>query len=94
MKTSFRTLCLILAAGCALATLAQFAGLFTIPGVPTAALLGGSVACAAVAFVLGDYERKPAFRVRRSVEMPPDTDVTVNRPAGPGPDWTYSTKSK
>lgn len=94
MNTSFRTLCLFLAAGCALATLAQFAGLFTIPGVPTAALLGGSVACAALALVLGDYDRKPAFRVRRSAEAPPDADVTVNRPAGPDPDWTYATKAK
>lgn len=94
MKTSFRTICLFLAVGCALATLAQFAGLFTIPGVPTAALLGGSVACAAVAFVLGDYERKPAFRVRRTDDILVDADATVNRPAGPGPDWTYTTKAK
>ena len=94
MKTSFRTICLILAAGFALATLAQFAGLFTIPGVPTAVLLGGAVACAALAFVLGDYERKPAFRVRRTDDVPADADTTVNRPAGPGPDWTYTTKAK
>ena len=87
---------MIAALGFALATLVQFTGLVNIPGIPPAGLVGGLVVACILVLVLGDYSRKPAFRVRRtstSVDSP-DAGSTVNRPAGQGPDWTYTTRSK
>ena len=94
MKTTVRTVSLISALAFALAAAAQFAGLAAIPGVPTAALAGGLVISCLLAFMLGDYARKPAFRVRRTATDSTDAGPTVNRPAGQGPDWTYTTRSK
>ena len=92
MKTTLRKVSWISTLGFALAALVQFAG-FAIPGVPTAALLGGFLAFVVLAFVLGDYSQKPAFRVRRTTESA-EASPTVNRPADAGPDWTYTTRAK
>jgi hypothetical protein len=94
MKTTLRTVSLISALAFALAAVAQFAGLVAIPGVPTAALAGGLVVSCLLAFMLGDYAWKPVFRVRRTAGDSTEAGPTVNRPAGPGPDWTYTTRSK
>src|SRR5688572_12720996 len=59
MKTTLRKVSWVLALGFALAALVQFAGFVAIPGVPTAALLGGFLAFVVLAFVLGDYSQKP-----------------------------------
>ena len=94
MKSTLRFVSIVLAVAFAIAAFAQFAGLFTIPGAPTAALFGALVVCCVVAFALGDYARKPAFRVRRTSEPSADAGYTVNRPAGSPPDWTYTTRHK
>ena len=60
----------------------------------TAALVGGFVVSCVLAFMMGDYARKPAFRVRRTASDSTDAGPTVNRPAGQAPDWTYTTRSK
>ena len=93
MKTTLRKVSWVSALGFALAALVQFAGFVAIPGVPTAALLGGFLASVVLGFALGDYSQKPAFRVRRTTESA-DASPTVNRPAHAGPDWTYTTRSK
>src|SRR5688572_2635302 len=90
MKSTIHIASLISALAFALAAVAQFAGLVTIPGVPTFVLAGGLVVFCVVLFMLGDYGRKPAFRVRRTASAI-GAEPTVNRPAGPGPDWTYTT---
>jgi hypothetical protein len=94
MKSTLRTVSVMSAIGFAFAALLQFADLFTIPGVPTAALLGGFVVSCVVALMLGDYARKPAFRVRRIAGDSTDAGPTVNRPANQAPDWTYTTRTK
>jgi hypothetical protein len=94
MKSLLRILSLISACGFALATVIQTAGIFAIPGVHAAALVGGLAGSCLFALMLGDYARKPAFRVRRASSAPGDAGPTVNRPAGPGPDWTYATRIK
>jgi hypothetical protein len=94
MKTSLRTIGMIAAFGFALASLLQFTGLVTIPGVPPAILVGGFVFSCSLVLVLGDYSRKPAFRVRRTSADSNHEGYTVNRPAGQGPDWTYTTRNK
>ena len=94
MKTIIRTVSTIAALGFALATLLQFTGLVTIPGIPPAALVGGLVVSCTLVLALGDYSRKPAFRVRRTSTEPADAGPTVNRPAGQAPDWTYTTRTK
>ena len=93
MKSTSRKISLGSALGFALAALVQFSGFVAIPGVPTIALIGGFLGSVVLAFVLGDYSQKPAFRVRRSAESA-DACATVNRPANAGPDWTYTTRSK
>ena len=93
MKNTLRKVSWVSALGFALAALVQFAGFVAIPGVPTAALVGGFLGSVVLAFVLGDYSQKPAFRVRRTAESA-DACPTVNRPANSGPDWTYTTRSK
>ena len=93
MKTIIRTVSTIAALGFALATLLQFTGLVTIPGIPPGGLVGGLVASCTLALFLGDYSRKPAFRVRRTSAESADTRPTVNRPAGQAPDWTYTTRT-
>jgi hypothetical protein len=82
------------ALGFAFAILLQFTGLVTIPGVPPFGLVGGLVVSGTLLLVLGDYSRKPAFRVRRTSTEPADAGPTVNRPAGQTPDWTYTTRVK
>ena len=57
-------------------------------------LVGGLVVSCTLVFVLGDYSRKPAFRVRRTSTESADAGPTVNRPAGQAPDWTYTTRTK
>ena len=94
MKTTLRIVSMIAALGFALATLLQFTGLVTIPGIPTAGLVGGLVVSCTLVFVLGDYSRKPAFRVRRISTESADAGPTVHRPAGQAPDWTYTTRVK
>ena len=94
MKSKFRTLSLLAALTFATAALLQFASLVRIPGVPTSALAGGLVVSAVIAFMLGDYARKPAFRVRRTPAEASDAGPTVNRPPGQAPDWTYTTPTK
>ena len=91
-----RIVSIIAALGFAVATLVQFTGLVNIPGIPLAGLIGGLVVSCTLVLVLGDYSRKPAFRVRRTPASPdsPDAGFTVNRPAGQGPDWTYTTRAK
>ena len=94
MKSMIHTASLISALAFALAAVAQFAGLVTIPGISTFVLSGGLVVFCVVVFMVGDYGRTPAFRVRRTASDSTDAGPTVNRPAGPGPDWTYTTRSK
>ena len=94
MKTILRIVSVIAALGFALATLLQFTGLATIPGITTAGLVGGLAVSCTLVLVLGDYSRKPAFRVRRTSAGPADAGPTVNRPAGQAPDWTYTTRVK
>ena len=94
MKSIIRLTSQISAFAFALAAIAQFSGLVAVPGVPTAVLVGGLVVSCLLAFMLGDYTRKPAFRVRRTVSDATDAGHTVNRPAGQAPDWTYTTRSK
>jgi hypothetical protein len=94
MKTTLRIVSMIAALGFAFATLLQFTGLVAIPGVPTTGLIGGLAVACTLLLVLGDYSRKPAFRVRRSSVAPADAGPTVNRPAGQAPDWTYTTRAK
>jgi hypothetical protein len=94
MKTIIRTVSTIAALGFVLATLLQFTGLVTIPGIPLAGLIGGLVVSCTLVLLLGDYSRKPAFRVRRTSAEPADAGPTVNRPAGQAPDWTYTTRTK
>jgi hypothetical protein len=94
MKTTLRTVGMIAALGFALATLLQFTGLINFPGIPTAGLIGGLAISCTLALVLGDYSRKPAFRVRRTSTDSADAGPTVNRPAGQAPDWTYTTRVK
>ena len=93
MKTTLRTVSMIAALGFALATLLQFTGLISLPGIPTAGLVGGLAVSCILVLVLGDYSRKPAFRVRRTSTDSADAP-TVNRPAGQAPDWTYTTRVK
>ena len=94
MKSTLRSVSLIFAVGFALAALLQFAGFVVIPRVPTVALVGGFAVSCVIAFMLGDYARKPAFRVRRTAIDSPDAGPTVNRPSGQAPDWTYTTRAK
>jgi hypothetical protein len=94
MKSTLRKASLVAAFGFALAALLQFAGVVAIPRVSTAALVGGLAVSCLLAFMLGDYSRKPAFRVRRLSTDAGDAGPTVNRPAGQAPDWTYTTRSK
>ena len=94
MKSMIRIASTISVLVFALAAVAQFAGFVTIPGVSTFVLAGGLLVSSAILFMLGDYDRKPAFRVRRTASHSADAGPTVNRPAGPGPDWTYTTRSK
>jgi hypothetical protein len=94
MKTILRTLSLIAALSFALATLVQFTGLVQIPGIPPTGLVGGLVVSCILVLLLGDYARKPAFRVRRTSEGSTDAGPTVNRPVGQAPDWTYTTRIK
>jgi hypothetical protein len=94
MKSTLRTVSLIATLTFALAALLQFAGVVRIPRVPTTALVGGFAVSCLVAFMLGDYARKPAFRVRRTRVDSSDAGPTVNRPAGQAPDWTYTTRPK
>ena len=89
-----RKISIIAALGFALATLLQFIGLVHIPGISTAGLVGGLVVSCTLVLVLGDYSRKPAFRVRRTSKESTDAGPTVNRPAGQAPDWTYATRVK
>ena len=85
---------MIAALGFALATLVQFTGLIDIPVIPPAGLVGGLVVSCMLVLVLGDYSRKPAFRVRRTSPESTQEGYTVNRPAGQAPDWTYTTRTK
>jgi hypothetical protein len=94
MKTILRTGSILAALGFALATLLQSIQLISIPGVSTAALVGGLAASCILILVLGDYSRKPAFRVRRTSPESADAGPTVNRPVGQAPDWTYTTRVK
>jgi hypothetical protein len=94
MKTKLRIISLISALAFALAAATQFVGLVSFQSLTTTVLLGGFVVSCIVAFALGDYARKPSFRVRRTAGDSTDAGPTVNRPAGPGPDWTYTTRSK
>ena len=94
MKTTLRKVSLIATLGFALACLVQFAGFVTIPGVPSAVLIGGLIVSVTLLLVLGDYSRKPAFRVRRTSTESADAGPTVNRPPGQSPDWTYTTRTK
>ena len=94
MKNTLRTASLIAAFVFALAAGAQFSGLVSLPGLATSALVGGLVVSGVLAFASGDYARKPSFRVRRTAQDSADAGPTVNRPAGPGPDWTYTTRTK
>jgi hypothetical protein len=94
MKSILRTVSLISAVGFALAALLQFAGLVTLPRISTAVLVGGFAVSCVLGLMLGDYARKPAFRVRRTRVDSPDAGPTVNRPTGQAPDWTYTTRSK
>jgi membrane associated rhomboid family serine protease len=94
MKSILRAVSLIFVLGFAFASLLQFANVVIIPGVPTAALVGGFVVSCVLALISGDYARKPAFRVRRAASESPDAGPTVNRPPGQAPDWTYTTRSK
>ena len=94
MKTTLRTASILAALGFALATLLQFTGLINFPGIPTAGLVGGLAVACTLVLVLGDYSRKPAFRVRRAYPESTDAGPTVNRPAGQAPDWTYTTRVK
>ena len=94
MKTTFRRVSQLAALAFGLAALVQFAGLVSFSHVSTTALVGGCVVASMVALALGDYARKPAFRVRRTVGDGTEAGPTVNRPAGPGPDWTYTTRVK
>ena len=73
----------------------QFAGWVNLPGISLFGLVGGLVLSFTLVVLLGDYSRKPAFRVRRTSTSPEsDAGFTVNRPAGQGPDWTYTTRAK
>jgi hypothetical protein len=92
MKTKLRIISFIAALAFALAAAAEFVGLVTFQSLTTTVLLGGFVVSCVVALALGDYARKPSFRVRRTAGD--EAGPTVNRPAGPGPDWTYTTRSK
>ena len=92
MKTKFRIFSFIAALAFALAAATEFVGLVSFPSPTTTVLLGGFVVSCLVAFALADYARKPSFRVRRSAGD--EAGPTVNRPAGPGPDWTYTTRAK
>lgn len=94
MKTKLRLACFISAVAFAVVAFAQFAGFVSVPGVTTTVLVGGFVVSSVVAFALGDYARKPAFRVRRTAADSTDAGPTVNRPAGQAPDWTYTTRTK
>ena len=94
MKNMLRIASLVTAFVFALAAGAQFSGLVSLPGLATSTLGGGLVVSCMLAFALGDYARKPSFRVRRTASSSTDAGPTVNRPAGPGPDWTYTTRTK
>jgi hypothetical protein len=94
MKTKLRIISFIAALAFALAAATEFVGLVSFRSPMTTILLGGFVVSFLVAFALGDYARKPSFRVRRTATDSTDAGPTVNRPAGPGPDWTYTTRSK
>jgi hypothetical protein len=94
MKTKLRIISYISALAFALAAATEFVGLVSFQSLTTTMLLGGFVISCIVAFALGDYAQKPAFRVRRRAGDPVNAEHTVNRPAGPGPDWTYTTRSK
>lgn len=94
MKITIRTVSIFVALGFALASLVQFTGLVEIPGVTPADLIGGVVASCTLVLLLGDYSRRPAFRVRRTSSDPSHEGPTVNRPSGQGPDWTYMTQVK
>jgi hypothetical protein len=91
MKSILRKIGLFFAFGFALAAALQFIDFVTLPGISTGALVAGLAVSCVFTFMLVDYSRKPAFRVRRT-DM--DAGPTVNRPPGPGPDWTYTTRSK
>jgi hypothetical protein len=94
MKTKVRIISYISALAFALAAATEFVGLVSFQSATTTLLLGGFVVSCLVAFALSDYARKPSFRVRRTAGDSPDAGPTVNRPAGQGPDWTYTTRSK
>ena len=68
------------------AALAHAAGLITFNVLTPAGIAGALLMTALLAFAGADYRRKRALRVRRSATAPDP------RPAGPGPDWTYTTR--
>ena len=95
MKTKLRLASQLSALALSSAAVAQFAGLVSFPGVTTNALAGGLVAASVLAFALGDYARKPSFRVRRTDPDPIQATRGIQSRAGAaGPDWTYTTCAK
>ena len=93
MKTTLRVASRISAFAFGLAVLAQYSGLVSFPR-HSSVLVGGLVVSGLLVFAFGDYARKPSFRVRRTSGGSIDAGPTVNRPVGPGPDWTYATRSR
>ena len=92
MKTSLRVAYQISAFTFAIAVVAQLAGLVTVPGLSRASLIGGLAAIGLIAFALGDYTRKPSFRIRRTSSS--RTEAASDSPASPAAaaiDWTYTT---
>ena len=95
MKTKLRLASQLSALALSSAAVAQFVGLVSFPGVTTTALVGGLVAASVLAFALGDYARKPSFRVRRTFTDPAETTPGLQARAGAtSPDWTYTTRAK
>jgi hypothetical protein len=87
------TFALVLHAACfTAAAFAYAAGFVSFNVLSPGGITGAVVIAVVLLFAWADYRRKPSFRVRRSAQgVAADVDP---RPAGPGPDWTYTTRTK
>ena len=75
-----------------LAAVAPLAVLIPVGQLPVVAVVGALAVAALLLFALGDYARRPAFRVRRALPPQPAREPFA-APLAPAYDWTYAPRS-
>ena len=82
----------VLSYGAAIAL--HLAGYFAFDVFSAAAATSFAAASAVIAITLGDYRRKPRFRMRRQAPAEVQAAELAARLDRPAPDWTYTTRQK